>query len=64
MLFCCSVNAANVLIISEEEVVHGETVASMLGKIAADDFTVEEVAIENGKTLTQTVDEIIAEGKT
>ena len=58
LVFCCSVNAANVLIISEENVVHGKTVATMLGMIASDDFNIAEESIESGKSLLQTVDSI------
>nr|MCR5187044.1 hypothetical protein [Clostridia bacterium] len=54
-LFCCSANAANVLIISEEGTVHGETVAKMLDKIASDSFTVEEKTIASNMSLAQTV---------
>ena len=58
LVFCCSVNAANVLIISEENVVHGKTVATMLGMIAPDDFNIAEETIESGMSLLQTVDSI------
>ena len=62
IMLSCSAYASNVLIISEEDVVHGKTVATMLGQIAPDDFTVEEVSIENGKSISQTVDGINTAG--
>ena len=64
MLLSCSVNAANVLIISEGDTVHGETVAAMLAKIDPDSFTVEQKAIESNKSLDQTIAELNATGKT
>ena len=64
LVFCCSVNAANVLIISEEDTVQGDTVATMLGQIAPDSFTIEEVPIANNTSLSQTVAGMSTEGKT
>ena len=63
-IFCCSAHAANVLIVSEEDVVHGKTVAEMLGKIASDNITVEEKTIASNMSLAQTVAGITASGKT
>ena len=63
-VFCCSTYAANVLIVSEENVVHGKTVAEMLGKIAPDNFTVEERTIANNRSLAQAIVGITANGKT
>ena len=64
MLLSCSVNAANVLIISEGDTVHGETVANMLSKIAPDSFTVEQKSIANNMSFAQTIAEINTNGKT
>ena len=42
VLLSCSAHAANVLIISEEDVVNGKSVADILTKIAGDENTFEE----------------------
>ena len=38
-----NITFTNVLIISEEDVVHGQTVTDMLAKISIDDYTIEKI---------------------
>ena len=64
LMLSCSVHAANVLIISEEDVVNGKSVVDILTKIAGDENTFEEKQIESSKSLAQTVDGIEVSGKT
>ena len=64
LMLSCSAYAANVLIISEEDVVNGKSVADILTKIAGDENTFEEKQIESSKSLAQTVDGIEVSGKT
>jgi len=64
MMLSCSAYATNVLVISEEDVVHGKSVTSMLQQIETDSFTIEEIQIGNGKSLTQIVNEMDTNGRT
>ena len=64
LILGCSACATNVLIISEEDVVHGQTVTDMLAKISIDDYTIEKISIERDKSLSQTVEGIEVSGKT
>ena len=63
LMLSCSAYAANVLIISEEDVVNGKSVADILTKISLADHTIEEKSIDSGKSLAQTADEIEVSGK-
>ena len=63
LILGCSACATNVLIISEEDVVHGQTVTDMLAKISIDDYTIEKISIESDKSLSQTVEGIEVSGK-
>ena len=58
MLLSCSALAANVLVISEEDVVNGKSVSTILSDIASDEHTIEVRTIESGKSFAQTVDEM------
>ncbi|MCR5186296.1 MAG: hypothetical protein K6D97_04175, partial [Clostridia bacterium] len=64
LMLSCSAYASNVLIISEEDVVHGSTVGTMLDRIASDEYNIGEISIEEGKSLAQVVGGIDATGKT